>query len=291
MPFADEHLDGGALLARRASPCASARGARSRPALRGAGRCTRGARRAPPCGRRVRSRRPDRRGGRRLRRRHSSRRELGAEHVGRAGGPRRRRMPSSCATSTRRPRSAGSPTASRCTTRWCRRPIDALVDAWFRLGFGHQQVYAIRETPPATRAHRGAAGACRPPCSPRGPGRAREARRRLARAPGAFAGLLAPRVADRRGRPRRVRGGLRRPEIHDVRRRAGRRGDRLCDRVRDRAVVRPQEPCASAGRGLPRLRLGAAGGAGLRRGASARRGGARLGARDRSANGSSPTGA
>jgi GNAT superfamily N-acetyltransferase len=25
----------------------------------------------------------------------------------------------------------------------------ALVDAWFRLGFGHQQVYAIRETPPA----------------------------------------------------------------------------------------------------------------------------------------------
>jgi len=26
----------------------------------------------------------------------------------------------------------------------------ALVDAWFRLGFGHQQVYAIRETPPAT---------------------------------------------------------------------------------------------------------------------------------------------
>ena len=26
----------------------------------------------------------------------------------------------------------------------------ALVDAWFRLGFGHQQVYAIREAPPAT---------------------------------------------------------------------------------------------------------------------------------------------
>ena len=26
----------------------------------------------------------------------------------------------------------------------------ALVDAWFRLGFGHQQVYAIRETPPVT---------------------------------------------------------------------------------------------------------------------------------------------
>jgi GNAT superfamily N-acetyltransferase len=25
----------------------------------------------------------------------------------------------------------------------------ALVDAWFRLGFGHQQVYAIREAPPA----------------------------------------------------------------------------------------------------------------------------------------------
>ena len=25
----------------------------------------------------------------------------------------------------------------------------ALVDAWFRLGFGHQQVYAIRQTPPA----------------------------------------------------------------------------------------------------------------------------------------------
>ena len=25
----------------------------------------------------------------------------------------------------------------------------ALVDAWFRLGFGHQHVYAIRETPPA----------------------------------------------------------------------------------------------------------------------------------------------
>jgi GNAT superfamily N-acetyltransferase len=27
---------------------------------------------------------------------------------------------------------------------------DALVDAWFRLGFGHQQVYAIREAPPAS---------------------------------------------------------------------------------------------------------------------------------------------
>ena len=29
----------------------------------------------------------------------------------------------------------------------------ALVDAWFRLGFGHQHVYAIRETPPGNPAH------------------------------------------------------------------------------------------------------------------------------------------
>ena len=145
------------------SPSATVRTGSSEPGLdpryEDAGRCTRGGRRARPCGRRVGSRRPGGRPGRRVRRRHSPRRELGAEHVGRAGGPRRRRMPSSCATSTRRPRNAGSPTASRCTTRCCRLPIDALVDAWFRLGFGHQQVYAIRETPSAAERTAGAAGA------------------------------------------------------------------------------------------------------------------------------------
>lgn len=34
----------------------------------------------------------------------------------------------------------------------------ALVDAWFRLGFGHQQVYAIRETPSAGERSEPAAG-------------------------------------------------------------------------------------------------------------------------------------
>jgi GNAT superfamily N-acetyltransferase len=34
----------------------------------------------------------------------------------------------------------------------------ALVDAWFRLGFGHQQVYAIRETPSAGHRSDPAAG-------------------------------------------------------------------------------------------------------------------------------------
>ena len=35
---------------------------------------------------------------------------------------------------------------------------DALVDAWFRLGFGHQQVYAIRETPSAGERSAGPPG-------------------------------------------------------------------------------------------------------------------------------------
>ena len=155
----EEHLDGAAVLLAERHRAHRLVEPGLDPRYEEPGARTRGGRRAPPRGRRVRSRRPGGRPGRRLRRRHSSRRELGPEHVGGAGGPRRRRMPSSCATSTRRPRNAGSPTASRCTTRWCRLPIDALVDAWFRLGFGHQQVYAIRETPPAARAHRGAAGA------------------------------------------------------------------------------------------------------------------------------------
>ena len=282
MPFADEHLDGAAAAARRASPCASARRARPRPALR--------------------------------RRRALAREELGAlvradgasgvaglldgevagfvvgtprdaswgpnmwvEPAGHAAVGRR----SSCATSTRRPRSAGSPTASRCTTRWCRRPIDALVDAWFRLGFGHQQVYAIRETPPATERTAGATGACRPPCSPRRPGRAREARRR---------------ACPRTRRFRRSSRAAPLPTVEDARAEYEADFDdpRFTTFVveRDGEVIGSAIACAievssdhkslalPAGRGLPRLRLGAARGAGLRRGPSARRGGARLGARD-----------
>ena len=216
----------------------------------------------------------------------------GAEHVGRAGGPRRRRGPSSCATSTpSRPRNAGSPTASPLHYAMVPATDPALVDAWFRLGFGHQHVHAIREAPSAGERSAGPPGLIAPPCAPRGPRRARAARCRAARAPGALARLLAPPAADRRGRPSRVRGGLRRPEVHDVRRRAGRRGDRLRDRVPDRGVLDAQEPRALAGRRLPRLRVGAA----RRRGAAARdacwarrcsTGRGRPGA-----NGSSPTGA
>ena len=205
-------------------------------------------------------------------------------------GPRRRRR-----------RARAGPLRSGRGTLGRRRPHPALRDAAGFRRRARRRVVPARLRPSAGlrdpgdavrgRAPRRAAGPDRPPCPPRGPGRARAARRRAACAPGALAGLLAPTVADRRGRPSRVRDRLRRPEIHDLRRRAGRRGDRLCDRLRDRDVVRSQEPRASAGRGLPRLRLGAPGGAGLRRRAacSARRcstGRARPGA-----NGSSPTGA
>jgi hypothetical protein len=78
----------------------------------------------------------------------------------------------------------------------------ALVDAWFRLGFGHQHVYAIRHPPDHGRP--------RPPRDAP-PRRARDdidvaraARRRAARAPGALARLLAAPAADRRGGARRV---------------------------------------------------------------------------------------
>ena len=71
--------------------------------------------------------------------------ELGPERLGRARGARRGRRPSSSATSTPRPQPAGSPPGS--TSHYAIVPATdpALVDAWFRVGFGHQHVHAIRE--------------------------------------------------------------------------------------------------------------------------------------------------
>ena len=99
----------------------------------------------------------------------------------------------------------------------------ALVDAWFRLGFGHQHVHAIREPWPAGEEPRRASGAHAARTHARRHRRARRADLALPRAPGPRAGLLAPARAVVRGGPRRARGRLRRPALHDVRRRTGRR--------------------------------------------------------------------
>ena len=109
--------------------------------------------------------------------------------------------------------------------RSCRRPTRRSSTPGSGSGFGQQHVHAIREVPDAGRDRRGAA---RPDAS--GSRSAATSRRSAgssvvaARAPGALAGLLA---ASRR-RPSRTavaehRGGLRRPGLHDVRRRARRR--------------------------------------------------------------------
>ena len=281
VPFADEHLDGAALLlaerhrahrARRAGP----RPARTRQPERRA-RGDRGARRGR---RRVRGRRRPRRRRRRLPR--SARRATRAG--GRTSGSRRPghavAEPSSCATSTRA--AAARWVADGLTSHYAIVPATdpALVDAWFRLGFGHQHVHAIREAPPTT-ARRAPAGRRDPPGRPRRPRRARAARPRASRAPGALARLLALRAADARGGAGRVGRGLRRPALHDVRRRAGRRGRRLRDRAaRSRCRRLHRGLALPAGAGflgfaavLPEAR-----GAGV--GRAARRGRARLGARD-----------
>ena len=119
-----------------------------------------------------------------------------------------------------------------------------LVDAWFRLGFGHQHVHAIRETP-GPGAHGGAPGV-----------EIRRARREDIDALAAL-DLALPRhqalspvfsrlpLPDARGGPRGVGERLRRRPVHDVRRRARRGGRRLGGGLRDRAVVDAHEPRAA----------------------------------------------
>ena len=93
------------------------------------------------------------------------------------------------ATSTRRGGPLGRGRHGPRTTRSCPRRDGALVDAWFRVGFGQQHVHAIREAPaspltaaPARRRH--------PPADARRHRRARGARALPAGPPAALAVLL-----------------------------------------------------------------------------------------------------
>ena len=158
---------------------------------------------------------------------------------------------------------------------------DALVDAWFRLGFGHQQVYAIRETPSAEERPAGPPGLI-----------VRLARREdldaLARLDVALPAhqALSP-VFSRRSLP----------TVEDAR--AEYETDFDDPRFTTFVVERDDEVIGSAiacaiemssdhkslalppGAGFLGFASVLPGGAGLRRGPPARRGGARLGARDR----------
>ena len=223
---------------------------------------------------------PDRRRGRRLPRRHAARRELGPEHVGRAGGPRShgRRARARPLRVGRGALGRGRPHAR--TTRWCRRPTTRSSTP----GSGSGSAISTSTRSARRRPRRSA------------PRRHRGLSLRLARRDDldALARLDVALPAHQALSPVFSRRAL--PTVEDARAEyeadfddprfatfvVEREGEVIGSAIalRDRAVVRPQEPRAPAGRGLPRLRLGAARGPGPRRGASARRGGARLGARD-----------
>ena len=167
------------------------------------------------------------------------------------------------------------------------------IDAWFRLGFGQQHVYAIRETPPATPLTEAAAGGI----EIRRPTRD-DTRRARASSSVALPAHQArspvfsrSRAAAGRGGARRVGGGLRRPEVRHVRRRASTGGSSARRSAARSSVVRhAQGPRAARHAGflgfaavLPEAR-------GARRGRALGDDGARLGGRDEGYPSSSPTG-
>ena len=126
--------------ARRARPAGGLRAAR-----RGRGR-DRGARNRERLGRR---RNPRRRGRRLHARDAAGGSDVGAERLGRAGGP--------CSDIAEDVRDLYGLAAARwvdegLTSHYAVAPADdaALIDAWFRLGFGQQHVHAIREAPETT---------------------------------------------------------------------------------------------------------------------------------------------
>ena len=208
VPFSDEHLDGAAVLLAERHRAQRLVERRPRSAVRGSGRWH--ARRSSAlvrCGRRVGRRRRSR--GRPRSQASSlgtpARRRAGGRTCGSSRPATPSAGPSSCATST--------PLAA---ARWvddgrtaplrdaCRRPTPALVDAWFRLGFGHQHVHAIREASAA------------PGDGPPGPGcrRASPVATTSTRSPGSTSRCPSTRrsrrssrsapVADPRGDPSRV---------------------------------------------------------------------------------------
>ena len=155
----------------------------------------------------------------------------------------------------------------------------ALVDAWFRVGFGQQHVHAIREVPDAGASFEVPPGLA-----------VRLAERRDIPAMGRIDVSLPEHQARSpvfsMQTPHTVEAAVADidadfddPDVHDVRRRARRGRGRLRGRLRGRAVVRaPRHRPAGSGR-VPRVRGRAAGGPRPRRGAAPRRGGPRLVAR------------
>ena len=116
---------------------------------------------------------------RRLPARHAAGRELGPERLGGARGACGRGRRARPRPVRRRRRALGRRRAD-VPLRDRARDRPALVDAWFRLGFGHQHVHAIREPWPAARgarpcrrvsrcAHRRATTSTRSPGRPRAP--------------------------------------------------------------------------------------------------------------------------
>ena len=254
-PYGPEFLDDAAAPA-RAAPCRPARrragaAGRVRAARRGA-RGDRGARDART------PRAPSPRAAARSSATCSGRRAT-TRPGGRTSGSSRpgtpSRWPRMCAISTRSRRRRWVEEGR--TSHYAIVPAGdaALIDAWFRLGFGQQHVHAIREAPDDA-AHR-AAGRARDPhgrrattstCSPSSSSRCRRTSMR--------------RPSSRRSAPPpleeaigRVGGGLRRPEVRHLRRRRRRAGRRLRDRLLDRpspACTRgscgPTTPGSSASR-------------------------------------------
>ena len=217
-------------------------------------------------------------------------RRRGAPTSGSRAPATRSPSPRPSATCTASPRAAGSRRVRPATTHRAgdrRRARRGLVQGGVRAaarprdprGAGRGRAF---EVPRRTDAP--------PRGAPRHPGDGPD-RRLAARAPGALAGVLAADAADGRGGRRRDRGGLRRPGVHDVRRRA-RRARSSAPRSAARSSSRPGT-AASSGRTTPgssgsrpccRRRAGSAPG-----GRSARR--SSPGRGTRATRRSSPTGA